>query len=114
MVLSPDARVLSGGQIQQNGTANRDIIALFQATRTVGIGPEELLFPDPSVISVFPGFGQAAFLVNAGGTDIWTAPFDVRLSAEVVVLPFRRVNLVAVALVPANGCQMDVTTDRTG
>lgn len=114
MVLSPDARVLSGAGIEQSGTTTRDIVALFQATRTVGIGPEELLFPDPNVISVFPGFGQASFLVNAGGVDVWTAPFDVRLSAEVVVLPFRRVNLVAVALIPANGCQMDVTTDRTG
>jgi hypothetical protein len=112
MPLSPNARVLSGAGIQQSGRQNGDIIAIVEATNTVGIGPDELLFPDQGVTYLDPGFGRVAFKVESSQEEWWVAPRFCVLSLEVIKVPLRRVNLVAVALIPSNGCQMDVTTSR--
>lgn len=112
MPLSPDSRVLSGDGIEQRGTATRDIVAVVTATRTVGIGPDELEFPEPGVILLSPGFGRIAFRILEGNIDAWLSPVFVQLSLEAVAVPLRRVDLISVALIPANGCEMDVTTFR--
>lgn len=112
MPLSPDFRVLSGAGIEQPGTATRDIIAVVTATRTVGIGPDELKFPGPGTILLSPGFGKIAFRILEGNIDAWLAPVFVRLSLEAVAVPLRRVDLVSVALIPEVGCEMDVVTFR--
>lgn len=112
MVLSSAARVLSDGQIGQTGAANRDILVVVTSTNTPDIGPSELIFPDSEVGFVSPGYGRVSFQVQGEGDAWWLDPAWVRLSTQVLSLPFRRVNLVAVALMPENGCQMDATTTR--
>lgn len=112
MPLSPDSRIITGASINQTGTAARDIMAVVTATRTVGIGPDELEFPDPNVIYTLPGFGKISFLLQDLAREGWTRPVFVQLSSEVLVIPSRRVNLRGVALIPEVGCEMDVETFR--
>lgn len=112
MVLSPEARIIDGSEISQTGTTTRDILVVVQSTRTVGIGPDEFIFPDPDVIRVSPGFGLMAMKIREGQEEWWLKAEQITLSTEVVKLDMRRVNLVAVALIPENGCEMDATSLR--
>lgn len=112
MPLSPDARVITGADINENGTATRDIVAVVTATRTVDVGPDELLFPDPNIIWTSPGFGFVAFRIQDLTRNEWLAPIPVVLSSQAIMVPMRRVNLRGVALVPAVGCELDVETFR--
>lgn len=113
MVLSPDNRVIAIGPPNSDWTNNAQPYGIFTSTRTIDVGPAELTFPDSSVIRVTPGFGVAAFQISEGGNQWWTEPFFVELSEQVVWQRIPRVNLVAVALMPNVGCQMDVVVDRT-
>lgn len=112
MVLSPEARVLSGDQIRQVWQANRQTVAVFTSTFTPGLSVNELVFPDSGVQFIVPRLGWAAFQVETPEGDRWLMPFEVRLTTQAEPVYYLRGNLIAVALVPENGCQMDVETGK--
>lgn len=113
MVLSPNNRIVPVEFPNNIWLFAVRPFAYFTCTRTVDVGPTELLFPDSDVQYVVPGFGQAAFKIENLGVETWTEPFNVVLSQQAIYQPIPYVNLVAIALIPANGCQMDVTPTRT-
>lgn len=112
MVLSPDARILSGTGIEQTWQVNRQTVAVFDGTFTPGVQVTELVFPDPSIQFVIPRIGWAAFQVQTPSGNRWLRPFEVRLTSQAEPVYYLRGNLIAVALIPETGCQMDVTTGK--
>lgn len=108
MVLSPAFRVVSVASNVGEWRANRERYAIFTCSSNFDVGPSELVFPDPSIQRATPGFGQAAYRVQVGALEKWLQPFEVQLSDGALTIGAPRASLVAIALMPRNGCQMDV------
>lgn len=110
MALDPNARILTGTGITLPARNNREIVVITTATFTVDLGVTELEFPDPAVAFIVPRLGTIAYQVGDGTSSWWTNPVDIRLTEQIMPIVPQLLNLEAVSLVPAVGCQLDAVS----
>lgn len=107
MALDPNPRILSGNGIARNWQNNRVIVVRATASFTSGVEVTELFFPDPAIGFVIPRLGTISLQLSNRGQTVWTDPVDLRLTQVLLPVVPERLDLVAIALIPNVGCQLD-------
>ena len=107
MPLSPNARILTGGDVTREARNNRLIVVVVTATFTPDLGVTELVFPDPNVSFVIPRLGTVALRLANNNEAEWTEPVDVRLTEQLILGVPELLDLDSISLVPSPGCQLD-------
>ena len=84
-------------------------------TFTPGVAVTELQFPANNVSMVSPGLGYLSVLIRAQGRNGWSSPVFVRLTRQILTLPEYDNRPLQVALIPFEGCTLEVegTLTRT-
>ena len=108
MALSDRVRIREGQDFSLPARNGRIIVATFSATFTPGIFVTELPWPVSGESLVLPRLGWAAFRVGDAGDNRWLPPFEVTVTSQEVPLVPSDYAISGVALIPSDGCSMDV------